>query len=291
MPYSIGDAVPLTSTIAAVAPGTGHITDPDGTTSAPALPQGGSPPAVTYPTAVAVPKAGTWLARFVATGAVADSEDQQFIVEPVATATLYATVNELRSSLSGNTSLDAGSLTAALRAASRAVDDHCQRPGRKFWLDPTVTARTYRPVDPWCVWIDDVGSSTGLLVKTDTNNDGTYETTWATSDYQLEPLNASTNGGAYAWWQLLAVGTLTFPYPITYRPSPTVQVTARHGWSAIPDPVRQATLLLAARYWRRRDVPFGNEAGFGDFGPMRITTRDADVMSLLAPYTIPTGFA
>jgi hypothetical protein len=246
---------------------------------------------VTYSAAFAATQAGVWLARFTATGAVTDAESQQIMVEPVEAGTLYATVGELRASLSNNANLDAGALAAALRAASRAVDDHCQRPGRKFWLDAATTSRTYRPADPWCCWVDDIGTSTGLVVKTDTDNDGTFETTWTAADYQLEPLNASTNGTAHAFTQLVAVGDLTFPYLISYRRRPTVQVTARHGWSSIPDPVRQATLLLGARYYRRRDVPFGNEAGFGDFGPMRITTRDADVMSLLAPYTIPTGFA
>lgn len=290
--YDIGDAVPLVYTITAAATVVCTVTDPDGTTSTPATTQAGSPPTVTYTATVGATKAGTWTARFVATGAVTDAEDILFYVAPSLTATQYATVPELRDSLGDATrrALDGGQLEQAIRAASRAVDDHCQRPGGKFWLDPTVTARTYRTDDPWCAWVDDIGSTTGLLVKTDGDGDGTYEVTWATTDYQLEPLNASTNGTAFAWWRLHAVGTQTFPYPTYPRARPTLQVTARHGWSQIPDPVRTATLLLAARYYRRKDAVFGSEFGGADFGPIRITRQDSDVTMLLEPYRIPTGY-
>jgi hypothetical protein len=290
--YSIGDAAPLVYTIAAVATVTCTVTDPDGVTSNPALTQGGAPPAVTYTSAVAVTKAGTWLVRFVATGAITDAEDQQFIVEPVAAATLYATVNELREAVGDQTNLrlNAGKLTQRLRAASRAVDDWCGRPLHRFWLDPTATARTYSPDDLWCARVDDIGSATGLLVKTDTDGDGVFETTWTVStDFILEPTNAAGNGGAYRWNRFRAVGARTLPFSWSGRD--TLQVTARHGWSQIPDPVREATLLKAIRLNRRPDAPFGNEVGGVDIGPIRITREDSDVMALLAPYKIPVGFA
>jgi hypothetical protein len=292
--YHIGDAVPLVYTINATATVVLTVTDPDGVTSNPNLVQGGAPPAVTYSGAVLVTKAGAWLARFVATGTVTDAEEQQFLVEPTAAATLYASVGELRQALGDETrlALDAGQLTQALRSASRAVDDHCSRPLRRFWLDPTATIRTYRPTDTWCAWVDDIGSTTGLVVKTDTAGDGTWATIWTIgTDFQLEPLNAAANGGAYAFRKIVAIGSKTFPYPTGYGGQrPTLQVTARHGWSQVPDPVREATLLTAARLYRRKDAPFG-VAGFDDFGPVRITRQDSDVVALLGPYTIPTGFA
>jgi len=49
--------------------------------------------------------------------------------------------------------------------------------------------------------------------------------------------------------------------------------------------------LLAARYYRRKDAVFGSELGGGDFGPIRITRQDSDVVALLQLYEIPTGFA
>ena len=260
------------------------LTKPDNTISTPTV---SHPSTGTYTATLVTDQAGQWLYRWVAT-TPSTVEDGAFFVETNLTATLYATVGELRASLGDDTrqALDAGQLEQALRAASRAVDEWCQRPGGKFWLDPAATSRTYRPQDPYCAWIDDIGSSSGLVVKTDTTGDGTFATTWTASDYQLEPLNASVNGGAYAWWRLLAVGNQAFPYLRTWGKGqrPTLQVTARHGWSQVPEPVREATLLKAARLYRRKDVPFGNELGGGDFGPIRITREDSDVISLLSPF-------
>jgi hypothetical protein len=296
MSYNVGDAVPLVYTINAVATVVLTVTDPDGVVTTPSTVQGGAPPSVTYTGAVLVTKAGSWLARFVATGAVTDAEEQQFLVEPTATATLYASVGELRAAVGDDrAALDAGQLTQALRSASRAIDGYCSRSLGRFWLDPVATTRTYPPSeyrDRWCAWVDDIGSTVGLVVKTDTAGDGTWADTWAIgTDFQLEPLNAAANGGAYAWTRIVAIGSKTLPCATGYGGQrPTLQVTARHGWSQIPDPVREATLLKAARLYRRKDAPFG-VAGFDEFGPVRITRSDSDVVELLGPYMNLAGFA
>jgi len=300
--YDLGDSVLLTFTVKTLVGGVLTLTNatvaltltkPDGTNPAASV---SNPSTGVYQATVAPDQAGEWTFRWVATGAATTAEDGAFLVEPNLAGTLYATVGELRASLGDDVrlALDPGQLEQALRSASRAVDDWCSRPGRKFYLDPVATVRTYRTREPYCATVDDIGSVTGLVVKTDADGDGTFETTWAIdTDFVLEPLNASANGGAYRWSQIVAVGAKTFPYPIAYGSGqrPTLQVTARHGWSQVPEPVRTATTLLATRLWRRKDVPFGNEGGFGDFGPVRITARDADVTSLLTPYQYLGGFA
>ncbi|HET9558868.1 MAG TPA: hypothetical protein VFS70_17160 [Actinomycetota bacterium] len=296
MSHNVGDAVPLRYTITAAATVVLTVTAPDGSISNPSTTQSGSPPAVVYTANVAATQPGTWLARFVATGAVTDAEEQQFFVEATATAgTLYATVGELRDALGDTTNqrLDTGKLTQRLRAASRAVDDWCSRPLHRFWLDPTPTIRVYHACDPYSVRVDDIGSTTGLVVATDQNSDGVFETALTVNvDYTLAPHNAASNGGAYRYNQLVALGSWTFPTRYYgYNIRPNLQVTARHGWSQIPDPVREATLLKAIRLNRRPDAPFGNESGGLEMGSMRITREDSDVVALLAPYKIPSGFA
>jgi hypothetical protein len=68
-----------------------------------------------------------------------------------------------------------------------------------------------------------------------------------------------------------------------------VQITALWGWSAVPDPVKQATLIIAAEQWKLKDAPFG-VAGFGEFGPIRV--RDNPMAaSLLARYRHPVTAA
>jgi len=298
--YDLGDSVLLTFTVKILVGGVLTLTNatvaltltaPDGTHPAASV---SNTSTGIYQATVAPDQAGEWTFRWVATGAATTAEDGAFLVEPNLAGTLYATVGEMRAGLgdADRLALDPGQLEQALRSASRAVDDWCSRPLRRFWLDPVATIRTYVTRDLWCARVDDIGSSTGLVVKTDPAADGTFTETWTIgTDFQLEPLNAAGNGGAYAWTRIVAVGGRTFPYPLSYGQRPTLQVTARHGWSQVPDPVREATLLKAVRLYRRKDVPFGNEAGFGEFGPVRITREDSDVVALLQPYAIPTGFA
>lgn len=195
----------------------------------------------------------------------------------------YATLQELRDHFgdSGN-QLPQTDLERALNATSRAIDRHC---GRRFWQDPTVQAKVFRPADCELAWVDDISTTTGLIVATDDNAAGTYSTTWTSSDYQLEPLNADTEATAYAWWQIAAVGTHRFP---VYERRASLRVTARWGWSAVPDGVNEACLIRAAAIFKRREAVFG-VAGFNGFGEVRITRKDPDVIDLLNPY-VKVGF-
>lgn len=251
------------------------VTRPDGSSPLPA-------PAVqhlatgSYAAVVRADQAGVWTWTWTATGTVTDSDTGTFTVNP----TLYATVAELRAELADATaSLDATQLQAALRAASRATDQWC---GRRFWQDPAPLPRRYRPCDPLILRVADIATQTGLVVAGDSAGDGSYADHWAAADWELEPLNADAGGGAYCWTRIVAVGSRGFFAAVR----PSVQVTARWGWSQVPDPVREATLLKAVGLYKRRDAPFG-VAGFGEFGAVRITRQDPDVAALLAPYQLP----
>ncbi len=192
----------------------------------------------------------------------------------------YCTVADVRGQLSDKDArVDDVIVERAINATSRAVEDWC---GRRFWQDASVQVRVYRPEESCSALVDDISTATGLLVKTDTGNDGTYETTWTLdADYQLEPLNASADGGAYAWPELVVIGSKRFPISRSRRP--TLQVTAKFGWSAIPAQVEQAAVLRATAIFKRKESPQGI-AGFGDFGAIRITRQDPDVVALLSPF-------
>lgn len=190
----------------------------------------------------------------------------------------YCSVDQLREHLGDTGSkIDIDLLERSITSASRAVDTFT---GRRFWQDGTVKTRTYRPKDYYLTSIDDVSTIVGLVIKTDESLDYTWTTVWDTGDYDLLPDNADQGEAAYAWWKIAAVGDFTFPVSSTRR---TLQVTAKFGWSAIPADVEYATLLKAAALFRRKDAPFGI-AGVGDFGPMRITRKDPDVIDLLQPF-------
>jgi hypothetical protein len=179
-------------------------------------------------------------------------------------------------------------LEQAVNSASRAVDAYCHR---RFWLDASPVARTFIPDSLLTVSFSsqdaygaEIGDSTGLIVKTDAAGDGTFETTWAATDFQLLPYNAPTAyPEARPWTSLRAIGSKTFPWLVNtwLTRLDRVQVTAKWGWPAVPDAVVQATLIKAARLYHRKDSPQG-VAGFGDFGPVRISRgEDPDICSLL----------
>lgn len=191
----------------------------------------------------------------------------------------YATVQQVRDQLSDKDArVDEAQLERAISAASRAVDRWC---GRRFWADSSAVVLTYRPEESCKAAVDDISSTTDLVVKTDDDNDGVFETTWTIgTDFQLEPLNAAASGTAYAWWDLVAIGSQRFP---THGPRARLQVTARFGWSAVPEQVTDATILKSVALFKRKDAPFG-VAGFADFGAVRITRADPDVLDLLRPF-------
>lgn len=185
----------------------------------------------------------------------------------------YCTEDEFRAEFGDQVAskLPQNLIESAINASSRAIDFYT---GRRFWLDPIPTVMRYRGVDAYDAEIEDIGDLTGLAIATGT--DGTFTTAWTSADYELGPLNADALGGAYAWWTLTAVGGQTIPY----GRRATLQITARHGWSAIPDPVRKACTLRSVALFKRKEAPFG-VAGFNDFGAVRISRRDPDVIDLL----------
>lgn len=190
----------------------------------------------------------------------------------------YCTVAQLREHFGdANDNLTTALLERAINATSRAIDAYT---GRRFWQDGAVQSKVFRCDDPYEVEVDDISTTTGLVVATDTTGDGTYASTWSASDYQLEPLNAGADAGAYAWWRLVAVGTRQFP---VHQRRATLRVTARFGWSQIPPAVEEACMLRAANLFKRKEATFG-VAGFGEFGVVRIGRNDPDVVALLGDF-------
>lgn len=196
----------------------------------------------------------------------------------------YCTEQEVRDQFKDeNLVLSQDLLLRAINATSRAIDRHC---GRKFWQDAATVARVYRPRDAYHVFTHDISTDTGLEIKTDTTGSGTFDTTWDADDYDLEPRNvdvvaAGDTGDPFAWWQITAIDGKTFPLDARKA---TLQVTARFGWSGIPDDVNEAAIIKASSLFRRKDAPFG-VAGFGELGAVRISRfGDPDVMALLEPY-------
>ena len=194
----------------------------------------------------------------------------------------YATLAELKGfvGIPPADTADDVTLQLALDSAALQVDHFCDR---TFAADATATTRQYAATLGGTLSVDPISTLTDLVVATDDNDDGTFETTWTIgTDYRVEPVNAAANGAP--WTRLIALGPRWFPR-LAYRPG--VQVTAKFGWpgGAPPAPVKHAVLIQASRLWKRKDAPFG-VAGSVEFGSeVRLLAKlDPDVESLLRPY-------
>ena len=187
----------------------------------------------------------------------------------------YCTLNEVKASLRIPVSdtIDDDLLELAIESASRDID---QATERQFF--PTDTHRFFTPRNSLVCEIDDVSSLTSI--KTSTAADGTYDTTWSESDYQLEPLNGIAGGMVVPFDSLRAVGDY-------YWPSSGLEVTVRvegtFGFASAPIAIKQATVLLASRLFKRNDSP-GGVMGFGDIGVVRVSKFDPDIERLINPY-------
>lgn len=160
-------------------------------------------------------------------------------------------------------------LERVVEAVSRWIDGFC---GRHFY---SASETRYYTAE-WGDWliVDDLLTVTTL--KTDENEDRTYERTWASTDYDLEPFNAATDGRPYTSIRTAPAGLYTFP---TGRKA--VQIVGSFGWSAIPDAIEEACILQTTRIFRRKDAPFG-VTGSADMGQVLAIARlDPDVRSLL----------
>lgn len=201
------------------------------------------------------------------------------------TTPLYCEQAMLKEYLGITAAINEWQLDQAIKAASRAIDNYCQR---RFWLDPEPVAQTFKPKGLTELEIDDdIGSTSGLVIATDASGDGTFETTWAPGDYQLLPVNAPNAWPEpKPWTGIRAVGSKVFPWLVNtwLTRLDRVQITAAWGWPAVPDAVVSACLIKASRLYHRKDSPQGI-AGYGDFGPVRLSRlEDGDIMSLLDAY-------
>ncbi len=185
----------------------------------------------------------------------------------------YCTLAQIKASAGITDTVDDTLLELAVEAASREIDGACER---QFYQ--TATTRIYTPRDSYITDIDDLVSLTSI--KTSSGADGTFDTTWTSTDYQLEPLNGIAGGIATPANSIRAVGDYTFPIS---GGEATVQVVGTFGFSAVPTQITQATVILGSRIFKRNDSPLG-VAGFGDIGVIRVGRLDPDVEAMIMPF-------
>lgn len=190
----------------------------------------------------------------------------------------YATLTEIKLFLGITDSVDDTLLEGMVEAASRSID---RMANRRFYLDATATARLYRANDALQLFVDDIGSATGLAVALDSDGNGSYDTALTiNTDYILDPITAPSLNRP---WNVVTIvsASSAFPAPLNYRPG--VQVTAKWGWPSVPDDINQACLILTADLYKRKDAP-GGIIGLGDLGAIRMSPVGRDITQMVRAY-------
>jgi hypothetical protein len=200
----------------------------------------------------------------------------------------YVTVDQVKSALQIKNDANDDLLAVAITAASRRIDEHCRD---QFWSADTPSARVLAPDYPGDIWTGAYASTVGMIVETDDDNDGTFETLWAASDWQAEPLvpqaGAPFNrvvavgakffpgarkqpylsypyngyGYGYGGFMYSGIGSGQTAYGQSYRAR--VRITARWGWPAVPAQVMQACQILAIDYFKSKDFTNGSAGTTG----------------------------
>lgn len=192
-------------------------------------------------------------------------------------ATYYVSTAEFKSAYNITGTANDADVTQALDAASRMVEEYKRlTSGRTTRYYASVETRYYSPNCELAeLDIDDVISIDSVVV--DRVGNLSYSETWtAGTQYVLEPRNNPLEGKPYRTIVRLPLAGRYFP------DSPqSMKVTGTFGWSTAPALVKQATQILASRYYNRRNSPFSVLSVGLDAAAVRLPKTDPDVVQLL----------
>jgi hypothetical protein len=157
----------------------------------------------------------------------------------------YIKAEDFRARIGKTVTDDDGILDDLLAGVSRLIDREC---GRFFNQDAEVVVRHYDGNGQARLYIDDVATATGLVVKADLDGDydfdGADETLTQGTHFWLGPPNAGlgSEAGPYRYLELVPNNGRLSIWPERPR---AVQITAIFGWPAVPGAIVEATVMIA----------------------------------------------
>src|SRR3990170_936857 len=195
----------------------------------------------------------------------------------------YATLIEFKDRLFAVGEVDSAEdakMEQIVTAVSRQIDGYCQR---RFYA--ATQTRYFSPLAYDIIFVDDLLSVTTL--KTDTDGDHTYETTWATTDYDLEPFNAALESQIQPYTAARITRNGRYRFPLIPR---SVEIAGSWGYSsATPPAIKEACLLQSLRLFKRKDAIFGI-VGSAEMGQLLVIPKlDPDVALLLGAFVKRSG--
>lgn len=203
-------------------------------------------------------EAGTWAYEWTGTGAASDVIAGTWQVDTAPGSDLYCTPEGIKSRAGVTDRADDRELLGVCRSVSRWVDEWCDRVFARRTVTIQVDTCGY-----YSLPVPDLVSVTTL--KTDDDRDGVFETTWSTTDYELQPVNAAVQLLPEPYTAIAAVGSRVFPIPTGYpgRP-PRAQIVGVLGWPSLPPGVAEAAEMIGADYLAATGMKFGM-LSFGDY--------------------------
>ena len=186
----------------------------------------------------------------------------------------YATLAEVKADkrITSTDATDDAFIEDLVEYASRWIDG---RTGRRFWSTVSASTdetRTYTPANGRRVYIDDLLEITTL--KVDEDGDRTYETTWASTDYDLLPENAALEARPYTYIEASPLGDYTFT-----KHRKAVQIVGKFGFcETAPDDIKQLCIDLTVNKYNSR-------FGMGTDGAATVTGAGV----VITPRDIPSG--
>lgn len=177
----------------------------------------------------------------------------------------YCSLAELKNFLRISDAADDAELAVAITAASRAIDHACNRQFGK--TDTAETWTFYYDTNQNIINVPDIASLTGFGLAG-----------YTSAGFTFHPQNALVRGRPIEGLVPISTTSIT-------PTDDTITVTAVWGWPSVPTGIKQATLLQASRFFKRRDAPFG-VAGSAELGSeLRLLERlDPDVGVLVGVY-------
>ena len=228
-----------------------------------------------YTKDIACTEAGTWTYVWTGTGTASDVQPGTWDVAPAPASDLYCTPDQLKSRTNIGDTRDEREILAVCRSVARWIDTHCDR----VFARRTATMQ-FETCGLYSLPVADLISVTTL--KTDDNADGTFETTWSASDYELQPVNAAVQVESRPYTAIAAVGSRLFPIRYSYSGrTPRAQVVGVFGWPSVPPAVSEAAAILGADYLALTGMKFGMQGFDGYAVRARLS---APALSMLAPY-------
>lgn len=217
----------------------------------------------------------------------------------------YATAEEVRTAMSGESSTDDVMIDDIVLAVSRMIDGYCGRSEDGFVALETAAERIYPGSGKRWMWIDEAIEIEEIKVKQSVT-DPTFSKTLADTEwrgFRGDPRTSNTinfNKTPYHGVMLTASASVTRWLEGAYWDSayyfyndrdsyteeafePTVEITAKWGYAEVLHPIiKQATIMQTERIYKRQRGGMADALISGEFGVSRFISKlDKDVETML----------